>query len=99
MVGVNVPPTIDQLFAQLNPARDLGDVAKMLQDFASNAVFILVYLGFIIASRRGWERKMVSLFQDRERRQEAVEGFLRIRNGVEQYLWVQTITGLMLAVG
>jgi len=98
-VGVAVPPTVDQLFTQLNPTRYLGDVAKVLQDFASNAVFILIYLGFIIASRRGFERKIVGLFPRREERQHAVEAFLRIRDGVEQYLWVQTVTGLMIAVG
>jgi predicted PurR-regulated permease PerM len=99
LVGMDVPPTLNELIQRLNPSRFLGTVAKDLQSFLSTAAFVLVYLGFIIASRRGWERKMVSLFQDRERRQEAVEGFLRIRNGVEQYLWVQTVTGLMLAVG
>jgi len=97
-VGVDVPPTIDQLFQQLNPTRYLGDVARMLQDFASNAVFILVYLGFIIASRRGFERKIVGLFPHRPERQEAVDAFLRIRDGVEQYLWVQTVTGLIIAI-
>jgi AI-2 transport protein TqsA len=97
-VGVDVPPTINQLFQQLNPTRYLGDVARMLQDFASNAVFILIYLGFIIASRRGFERKIVGLFPHRQERQEAVDAFLRIRDGVEQYLWVQTVTGVMIAV-
>ena len=99
LVGMDVPPTVNQLVQQLNPSRYLGTVAKDLQSFLSTAAFVLVYLGFILASRRGWERKMVSLFPDRERRQEAVDGFLRIRNGVEQYLWVQTVTGLMLAIG
>lgn len=99
LAGIDVPPTIDQLFRQLNPSRYLGDVARMLQDFASNAVFILIYLGFIIASRRGFERKIVGLFPHREERQEAVEAFHRIRDGVEQYLWVQTVTGLIIAAG
>ncbi|HEY3696658.1 AI-2E family transporter [Phenylobacterium sp.] len=99
LAGVDVPPTIDQLFQQLNPTRYLGDVAKMLQDFASNAVFILIYLGFIIASRRGFGRKVVGLFPQREERQYAVDAFHRIRDGVEQYLWVQTVTGLMIALG
>jgi predicted PurR-regulated permease PerM len=99
MVGVDVPPTIDQLFAQLNPTRYLSDVAKGLQGFASNAVFVLIYLGFILASRRGFERKIVGLFPQREERQESIEAFIRIRDGVEQYLWVQTVTGLMIAVG
>jgi predicted PurR-regulated permease PerM len=98
LVGVDVPPTVDQLLRQLNPARFLGVVAKSLQDFAATAGFVLVYLGFIIASRRGWERKVVNLFPQREERQEAVAAFLRIRDGVEQYLWVQTVTGLMIAV-
>jgi len=97
-VGVEVPPTINELFRQLDPTKYLGNVARGLQGFASEAVFILIYLGFIIASRRGFERKIVGLFPSREERQNAMAAFLRIRDGVEQYLWVQTITGLMIAV-
>ena len=99
LIGVDVPPTVDQLFRQLNPTRYLGDVARGLQSFASDAVFVLIYLGFILASRRGFERMIVGLFPEREERQEAVAAFARIRDGVEQYLWVQTVTGLMIAVG
>jgi predicted PurR-regulated permease PerM len=98
LVGVDVPPTLTQLVQQLNPASYLGQVARGLQSFASTAAFTLVYLGFILASRRGWERKVVGLFPTREERHEAVAAFLRIRNGVEQYLWVQTVTGLMIAI-
>lgn len=97
IMGVAVPPTVSQLFMQLNPTRYLGQVAKGLQSFAAAAAFVLVYLGFLLASRRGWERKAVGVFPLREERQEAVSAFLRIRNGVEQYLWVQTVTGLMIA--
>jgi AI-2 transport protein TqsA len=98
LFGIDVPPTISDLIHRLNPTSYLGQVARGLQSFLSTAAFVLVYLGFIIASRRGWERKAVSLFPNRDQRQEAVAAFLRIRNGVEQYLWVQTVTGLMIAV-
>jgi len=98
-LGVDAPPNIAQLFRQLDPAKYLGQVARYFQNFASTAAFVLVYLGFILASRRGWERKLVGLFPARDERQEAMAAFLRIRDGVEQYLWVQTITGLMIAVG
>ena len=74
-----------------------GAIAKGLQNFTSTAGFVLIYAGFIIASRRSFERKLVSLFRTREERLEAVAAFLRIRNGVEQYLWVQTITGVIIA--
>ncbi len=98
MAGVDVAPTIDQLFRRLDPSKYLGDVARGFQSFASNALFILIYLGFIIASRHAFERKMVGLSNNRAARREAVEAFQHIRDGVEQYLWVQTVTGLMIAV-
>lgn len=98
LIGLEVPPTIEQLTRQLNPASYLGQIARSLQGFASTAAFVLIYLGFILASRHGWERKAVGLFPHREERQDAIAAFLRIRNGVEQYLWVQTVTGLMIAV-
>jgi predicted PurR-regulated permease PerM len=98
LLGVHAEVSITTLVQQLDPAKYIGMVAKGLQNFASTASFVLVYAGFIMASRRSFERKMVSLFRTRDERQEAVAAFLRIRDGVEQYLWVQTITGLMIAV-
>jgi predicted PurR-regulated permease PerM len=97
LVGVEVVPTLDELIARLNPTRYLGDVARAFQNFASDALFILVYLGFIIASRGMFERKMAAIAQKRGGRREAFAAFHRIRDGVEQYLWVQTVTGLMIA--
>jgi len=98
IVGVDVPPTLAQMVRQLDPTKYLGQVAHYLQTFSTTSAFVLIYLGFIIASRRGWERKLVGLFPEREERHEALGAFLRIRDGVEQYLWVQTVTGLMIAV-
>ena len=91
-------PTVNSIVRGLDAAKYLGLIARAVQDFASTALFTVVYLAFIIASRRGWERKAVGLFPQREERQDAVVAFLRIRDGVEQYLFVQTVTGLMVAV-
>lgn len=98
LLGVQAPQSLEQLIRQLNPAQYLSQVGGALQGFASSAVFVLIYLGFILASRRGFERKIVGLFPDRHERREAVAAFHRIRDGVEQYLWVQTVTGVMIAV-
>ena len=91
-------PTVNSIVRGLDAAKYLGLIARAVQDFASTALFTVVYLAFIIASRRGWERKAVGLFPQREERQDAVVAFLRIRDGVEQYLFVQTVTGLRVAV-
>ena len=98
LVGVRTPPTVSGIIHGLDAGKYLGLVARAVQAFASTALFVLVYLAFIIASRRGWERKAIGLFPVREERQEAVVAFLRIRDGVERYLFVQTVTGLMVAV-
>ncbi|WP_091735972.1 AI-2E family transporter [Phenylobacterium immobile] len=96
LVGVDVPPTVNQLVHMLDPARSFGMIASWLQSFTSTAAFTLVYLGFILAARAGWKRKMIGMFPEKARRHEAVETFARIRDGVERYLWVQTVTGLMI---
>jgi predicted PurR-regulated permease PerM len=94
---VKVPNGVDDMLRELDPAKVLGPVARALQSFASTAAFVLVYLGFILASRRGFERKLVGLFPRHGERTEALTAFRRIRDAVEQYLWVQTVTGLMVA--
>jgi AI-2 transport protein TqsA len=96
---LSAAPTVSELIARLNPAKYLGDAAKGVQAFASQALFILIYLGFILASKRGFERKLINLSRTRAERRNALEAFQRIRDGVEQYLWVQTATGLMIAIG
>jgi predicted PurR-regulated permease PerM len=97
LVGIKVAPTIGDLIDQLDPSKYAGAAAQSLQNFASNAILVLIYLGFIIASRRGFSRKIVALYPHRAERDGAVQLFQRIRNGVEQYLWIQTVTGLMIA--
>ncbi|MFZ4606691.1 MAG: AI-2E family transporter [Caulobacter sp.] len=99
IVGAQAPPPLTQMVDDLNPTKYVGQLAQGLQGVVSDAVFVLIYLGFIIASRRGFKRKIVALFPHNSDRANALEIFNRIRFGVERYLWVQTITGLMIAGG
>jgi AI-2 transport protein TqsA len=98
-LNLQAPPSLAQMVSELNPAKYASTVAQSLQGVASDTFFILIYLAFIIASRKGFRRKIVAMFPHNHERDEAVMVFQRIRNGVEQYLWVQTVTGLMIAIG
>jgi AI-2 transport protein TqsA len=98
-VGLKMEPTLDGLIKQLNLSRYIGTVAQSLQSVGTSAVLVLIYLGFIVASRRGFGRKIVAMFPQHGEREKAMVLFHRIRDGVEQYLWIQTVTGLMIAVG
>jgi AI-2 transport protein TqsA len=97
-VGAPAPPSIDVLFSQLDPGNYIGAIAETLQNFASNAVLVLIYLGFLIASRAAFERKLVRLFRGREERHGALRLLEHVRGSVERYLWIQTVTGLMIAI-
>ncbi len=96
--GVKVPPTVSQIIDQLSPTRYIGDLARALQTFASGAVYVFVYMGFLILSRQGFRKKVGSMFPDLDERDQAEAVFYRIRDGIERYLWIQTVTGLMIAV-
>lgn len=99
LFGVKVPPTIQQLINQLNPTRYVGSLVGWVQSFSAGAVSVLIYLGFLIASRQGATKKVASLFPDARERGHAQAVFDRIRNGIESYLWLQTVTGGMIAFG
>ncbi|MDB5461223.1 MAG: family transporter, partial [Caulobacteraceae bacterium] len=95
---IHSPPTVERLARQLDPAKYAGGVAQTLQGLMSSLFSILLYLGFLFASRAGFRRKTIRLFPRREERSNALQAFQHIRNGIERYLWIQTVTGLMIAV-
>jgi AI-2 transport protein TqsA len=99
LVGIAVPPTVLQLIQQINPAGYIGQVAQAAEGFAASAFLVMIYLGFLLASRQGFERKTASLFHHPGERHNAAVVFLRIRNGIEGYLWVQTVACGIIGIG
>lgn len=59
----------------------------------------MIYLGFLLASRAGFEGKASRMFVSDTTRAEAQRVMARVRYGVERYIWVQTVTGLIIAIG
>lgn len=107
-LGLSNTPTVASLLREANPARYAGEVAGALGHFGEGAVFSLIYLGFLVASRHGFAGKVAEMFPATGERAEAERIFARIRKGVESYIWVQTVVGvaitglsavLMLAMG
>lgn len=94
---IHSPPTVERLARQLDPAKYAGGLAQTLQGLISNLLFILIYLGFLFASRGSFTHKTDRLFPVRTDRAHAIQAFQHIRNGIERYLWIQTVTGLMIA--
>ena len=97
-LGMSVPPTVDQLVTQMNLPHYLSSVAGALKDIASGAVFVFVYVIFLLIARTGFRQKAQTLFATPERFEHAQGVFVRIRKGVERYIWVQTMAALIIAI-
>ncbi len=96
--GVDAAPTARDLIADIDIRGYLATFAMQIQGIASGAFFVLVYLGFLLASQHGFKKKIVGMFPERSSRSDAMEVVARVRSGVEGYLWVQTVTGVMICI-
>lgn len=95
--GVGIPSSFDELWADINPKHYAGSIAEALKGIGESAIFVLIYLGFLIASRAGFAGKAARMFTGDASRTEAARIMLRVRHGVESYIWVQTLVGLIIA--
>jgi predicted PurR-regulated permease PerM len=59
---IHNPPTVQRLARQLDPAKYAGGLAQTLQGLVSTFLFILIYLGFLFASRTSFRKKADLLF-------------------------------------
>lgn len=98
LFGVTTVPTAQDLLSGIDMRGYLATIALQVQGVASGAFFVLVYLGFLLASQAGFRRKIIAMFPQREGRSEAMAVFERVRGGVEGYIWVQAVTGVMICI-
>ena len=98
MARLNNPPTAQELINGVDIRGYVASIAIQAQGIASGAFFVMVYLGFLLASQIGFRRKIVTMFPQKRQRDEAIAVFERVRGGVEGYIWVQTVTGAMICV-
>ncbi len=94
--GMTTPPTAQDLIRGIDFRGYLAGLAFQAQGVVSGAFFVMVYLAFLLAAQNGFRRKLIALFPGRSGRQEASEVFNRVRGGVEGYLWVQAVTGVII---
>jgi AI-2 transport protein TqsA len=93
-----IPPTVGQLFAKVNPSLLLRGVADTLQSFGGQALFVIIYVASLFAAQASMPKKMIAIFGKGTQLSRAAMIGKAISNSMEQYLWVQTITGFMIAV-
>lgn len=91
------PPTVGELAERANPSVLLQGIADAIQTFGSEALFVLIYVACLFAAQSTTGAKITEIFAAGEDRDRATRIGTAIRTSMESYLWVQTVTGLMIA--
>lgn len=85
-------------FEQFDVRPYFSDLLSSLRQMATDLILVLIYLGFLLASRRTFDRKVQLLFPTERAREHAQRVFRRVRKGTERYVVLQALKGLLLGV-
>lgn len=96
--GVTIPASLERLTSDVDVPGIVRFAAGWLRSAVSATGFALIYLGFMLASRRSFARKLSALTDERGEQKEAEHVFDAIRDAVASYIWIQTATGVMIGV-
>ena len=84
------PPTMSEILFARDNVRFVEPMLATTQELASSFVLVLIYIAFLFMAESAWPKKLNGVFPDSEAREAARETGHRIRESMEQYLWVQT---------
>lgn len=93
------PMRLDGLVGNINIPVFAGRVLGGVQGFASTLLLVILYFAFLLAERKKVTRKVRGSTEDESRAHAILQGINQVSTDIETYVWVQTITGLMLAAG
>lgn len=97
-LGVAVPSRLETMARGLDASQIAGLAAGWFRAGVSSTAFMLIYLGFMMASGRTFSRKLLAITGARAGLQDTKAVFEGIREAVASYIWVQTATGLLIAL-
>jgi predicted PurR-regulated permease PerM len=99
MALVGAPPvTIGQIFSGVDPGMVVSRVFGAARSLVSYGVLVIIYFGFLVASRAAFSRKVDRLYDTEEQRGSARRVISAVRNAVEQFVRLQTIKATMMAL-
>lgn len=98
-LALQLPPmTLPELARGESPSSALLSIFGAARGVASWSVLVVIYLGFLLASRRAFARKMQRLFPTPARLVHAEAVFQSVRSASEQYMTLQTLKAALVAL-
>jgi AI-2 transport protein TqsA len=95
--GAREPMHVQALIGNVSIPQVAGYVLSAVQGIAGAVLLIVIYFGFMVAGRRRISRKVDAIAGNSSRRSAIRDIIERIAADIRTYLWVQAVTGVMLA--
>ncbi|HEX3916057.1 MAG TPA: AI-2E family transporter [Caulobacteraceae bacterium] len=92
------PLTVREIFRGADPTQIFTQVFATARGAITYAALVMIYLGFLLASRQEFSAKMDRLYDTEHHREQARRVFSSIANAVEQYVRLVTFKALLIAV-
>lgn len=90
------PVHLSNVIGSVSVPRLAGQVLQSLQGLVSGLLLMVVYFGFLLAGRQRMTRK-IDFAAGSSKRATVIRGAVaRISTDIETYVWVQTVTGVMI---
>ena len=92
------PPRLSELLFNEKAVRFVQPLLDATQELASSFVLVLIYIAFLFMAASAWPAKLDQVFTTSDARSQAREVGNRVRQCMEQYLWVQTAISALITV-
>jgi AI-2 transport protein TqsA len=89
--------SVGDLFRRGDAAGSMTHALGAARGVVSEAFLVVIYLGFLLASRQAFGRKTQRMFVTHEVRTHAERVFSRVRSASEQYIGLQTLKAALVA--
>ena len=85
------PPTLGQMIFNQRAAQFVQPLLETTRELASSFVLVLIYIAFLFLAEANWPKKLDNIFTSPKGRENARLVGAKVRESMEQYLWVQTV--------
>ena len=90
--------TLHDIFGHADPSAEFGHVFSAARGAITFAGLVMIFLGFLLASRAAFSSKLDRLYDSQHHREQARRVFDSIREAVEDYVRLVTFKALLIAV-
>ncbi len=90
--------TVHEVFGHADPSIEFGHAFAAARGAITFAGLVMIFLGFLLASRAEFSSKMDRLYDTQHHREQARRVFDSIREAVEDYVRLVTFKALLIAV-